>query len=223
MVAKSNGHRPRSFSLTIIIILFAFLFVDAAAILQASEKPDKTPPKTDTKLPKPKLPLNTAKQKPVDGPVSPPARNRNDLFYSKDEEQPNTKIDKIMEETSKEVARRKEMERKNESERKRKNDDKNKQASSKDVSRKKETEDTKTKKEFSNISPSAKRKNASSADSSRKKLKKCIKKPFGRLLGGVVFVISGIQNPDRAMIRGMALNMGAKYEPDWKGNCTHLM
>lgn len=98
----------------------------------------------------------------------------------------------------------------------------------KEVLRRKEKESETAKKkkaETSKGSPSQvnKRKSSSSADTSRKKVKKQLRKPFGRLLEGVVLVISGIQNPDRAMIRGMALNMGAKYEPDWKANCTHLM
>lgn len=48
-------------------------------------------------------------------------------------------------------------------------------------------------------------------------------KPFKNLLNGVVFVISGIQNPDRSEIRRKALEMGAKYKPDWDSQCTHLI
>ena len=49
------------------------------------------------------------------------------------------------------------------------------------------------------------------------------KKPFRDLLRGVVFAISGFQNPLRGEIRGKALEMGAKYEPDWSNRCTHLI
>lgn len=53
--------------------------------------------------------------------------------------------------------------------------------------------------------------------------KEVVYKPFGKLLEGVVLVISGIQNPDRAHIRDKALRLGAKYKPDWDNTCTHLM
>ncbi|XP_055388783.1 DNA repair protein XRCC1 [Condylostylus longicornis] len=48
-------------------------------------------------------------------------------------------------------------------------------------------------------------------------------KPFNRLLDGVVLVISGIQNPHRANLRSKALELGAKYKPDWDNTCTHLI
>ncbi|RWS19696.1 DNA repair protein XRCC1-like protein [Leptotrombidium deliense] len=47
--------------------------------------------------------------------------------------------------------------------------------------------------------------------------------PFNRLMSKVVFVISGIQNPERAELRTKGLEMGAKYKPDWDATCTHLM
>jgi len=47
--------------------------------------------------------------------------------------------------------------------------------------------------------------------------------PFRDLLRGVVFAISGFQNPLRGEIRGKAMEMGAKYEPDWSNKCTHLI
>lgn len=52
---------------------------------------------------------------------------------------------------------------------------------------------------------------------------KMIYKPFKTLFNGVTFVISGIQNPDRGEIRRKALEMGAKYKPDWDSQCTHLI
>ncbi|PSN33076.1 hypothetical protein C0J52_21490 [Blattella germanica] len=48
-------------------------------------------------------------------------------------------------------------------------------------------------------------------------------KPFGKLLEGVVLVISGYQNPHRGNLRNMALEMGARYKPDWDNTCTHLV
>ncbi|XP_030569124.1 DNA repair protein XRCC1 isoform X2 [Drosophila novamexicana] len=47
--------------------------------------------------------------------------------------------------------------------------------------------------------------------------------PFNHLLRGVVLVISGIQNPDRADLRSKALALGAKYKADWESGCTHLI
>lgn len=47
--------------------------------------------------------------------------------------------------------------------------------------------------------------------------------PFTRLMEGVVFVLSGFQNPFRGELREKALEMGAKYRPDWMPDATHLM
>lgn len=55
----------------------------------------------------------------------------------------------------------------------------------------------------------------------KKKAKKT--KPFNKLFEGVVFSMSGYQNPIRGQIRDKAVQMGAKYRNDWDRNCTHLM
>lgn len=47
--------------------------------------------------------------------------------------------------------------------------------------------------------------------------------PFKKLFSGVVFVISGIQNPDRHELRKKALDLGGKYKSDWDSTCTHLI
>uniref|UniRef100_A0A7N6B1N3 DNA repair protein XRCC1 n=1 Tax=Anabas testudineus TaxID=64144 RepID=A0A7N6B1N3_ANATE len=47
--------------------------------------------------------------------------------------------------------------------------------------------------------------------------------PFNRIMEGVVFVLSGFQNPFRGEIREKALDMGAKYRPDWTPDSTHLI
>uniref|UniRef100_A0A915I8Z2 BRCT domain-containing protein n=1 Tax=Romanomermis culicivorax TaxID=13658 RepID=A0A915I8Z2_ROMCU len=49
--------------------------------------------------------------------------------------------------------------------------------------------------------------------------------PFGRLFSGVTFVLSGFENPYRSELRDKAIEMGAKYQPDWSSNgrCTHLI
>ncbi|XP_042346692.1 DNA repair protein XRCC1 [Plectropomus leopardus] len=47
--------------------------------------------------------------------------------------------------------------------------------------------------------------------------------PFQRMMEGVVFVLSGFQNPFRGELREKALDMGAKYRPDWTPDATHLI
>ncbi|XP_038065566.1 DNA repair protein XRCC1-like [Patiria miniata] len=53
--------------------------------------------------------------------------------------------------------------------------------------------------------------------------KKPKSKPFERLMEGVTFVLSGFQNPLRGDLREKAMEMGAKYRPDWGPGCTHLI
>ncbi|XP_076106258.1 DNA repair protein XRCC1-like isoform X2 [Mytilus galloprovincialis] len=48
-------------------------------------------------------------------------------------------------------------------------------------------------------------------------------KAFGKLMEGVVFAMSGFQNPYRAELRQKAVDMGAVYKPDWGKGCTHLI
>ncbi|XP_077869051.1 DNA repair protein XRCC1-like [Saccoglossus kowalevskii] len=48
-------------------------------------------------------------------------------------------------------------------------------------------------------------------------------KEFSQLMKGVVFALSGFQNPKRGNIRDKALDMGAKYKSDWCNECTHLI
>lgn len=46
---------------------------------------------------------------------------------------------------------------------------------------------------------------------------------YNKILDGVVFVLSGFENPERGNLRDQALTMGAKYEPGWNNRCTHLI
>ncbi|XP_044152791.1 DNA repair protein XRCC1 [Bufo gargarizans] len=46
---------------------------------------------------------------------------------------------------------------------------------------------------------------------------------MNRVLQGTVFVLSGFQNPFRSDLRDKALEMGAKYRPDWTPDSTHLI
>ncbi|XP_047664750.1 DNA repair protein XRCC1 isoform X2 [Tachysurus fulvidraco] len=47
--------------------------------------------------------------------------------------------------------------------------------------------------------------------------------PFCQIMEGVVFVLSGFQNPFRAELRDKAVSMGARYLPDWTPDSTHLI
>ncbi|KAL0984788.1 hypothetical protein UPYG_G00146890 [Umbra pygmaea] len=47
--------------------------------------------------------------------------------------------------------------------------------------------------------------------------------PLNKIMEGVVFVLSGFQNPFRGDLRDKALAMGAKYRPDWTPDATHLI
>ncbi|XP_043936282.1 DNA repair protein XRCC1 isoform X2 [Protopterus annectens] len=46
---------------------------------------------------------------------------------------------------------------------------------------------------------------------------------FQQILQGTFFVLSGFQNPFRGDLRDKALEMGAKYRPDWTPDSTHLI
>jgi len=50
-----------------------------------------------------------------------------------------------------------------------------------------------------------------------------VTKPFDHLLDGVIFAISGYENPYRSNLRSKALEMGAIYKNNWNQTCTHLM
>ncbi|KAF6079967.1 X-ray repair cross complementing 1 [Phyllostomus discolor] len=46
---------------------------------------------------------------------------------------------------------------------------------------------------------------------------------LGKILKDVVVVLSGFQNPFRSELRDKALELGAKYRPDWTADSTHLI
>eukprot|EP00042_Codosiga_hollandica_P047080 m.505678 g.505678 ORF g.505678 m.505678 type:complete len:179 (-) comp57366_c0_seq15:1453-1989(-) len=43
------------------------------------------------------------------------------------------------------------------------------------------------------------------------------------MMGDVVFVLSGFQNPLREQIRNNAISLGASYRANWDRSCTHLI
>lgn len=171
---------------------------------------------------------STPKLKTKDATISectPKPRNRNDLFYTEDEEKPNDKIDKLIEQKNVEKLKRME-ENKNTPTLKNKTKTENKETVRKDKE-KKEKFDTPSSSQpgtsRSEKEPS-KRKLQEVPDKTPKKMKITKKtKLFEKLLDDVVLVISGIQNPDRTTLRGKVLEMGAKYKPDWDSTCTHLV
>ncbi|XP_057669634.1 DNA repair protein XRCC1 [Diorhabda carinulata] len=190
---------------------------------------------------KPKLinkdPILTPNKNPAKNSTdcTPKDRNRKELFYTEDDEENNDNIMKKGELRDKddELDGRKRKNiwgldidddsktkkiKKNSDE---KNGKKEKVANKQDVD-KKNTTKTSIKKNVG--SPTIQKGIKSNDDRQNIKLKKPKPmKPFHELLQGIVIVISGIQNPDRANIRTMALSMGAKYKPDWDGSCTHLI
>lgn len=46
---------------------------------------------------------------------------------------------------------------------------------------------------------------------------------LGSILRGVIFALSGFENPLRSEIRDKGMKLGAKYRPDWTDDCTHLV
>ncbi|XP_018334620.1 DNA repair protein XRCC1 [Agrilus planipennis] len=202
----------------------------AAAIRQASNLAfNGTPPAKQKII---EAPL-TYKNKPSTSNVSDSEliqkeRNRDEILYNKDDEGPNKKIDKLIEQKNKESEEKKQQQEYNKKQIQIKvNKDANKGASV--VS---EKDNKKTKKDHLD-SPSTsaqafqetKRKaNNGFNMTPNKRVKQNVKKkPFHKLLEGVVLVISGIQHPERGKIRAKAMEMGSKYKPDWDVTCTHLV
>lgn len=155
------------------------------------------------------------------------ARNRNAVFYDKSDEEPNEKIDKIIE---------RKLQEHNEKKDKKEKDNKTpikKQIQEDKEKKVKKENDTKAavfKKQTPETSSSHNKRKKNQDESPRSKKTKLsqpakvfVRKPFSKLLEGVMLVISGIQNPSRKDLRDMALKMGAKYKPDWDNSCTHLM
>lgn len=151
-------------------------------------------------------------------------RNRDNLLYKTDEDRPNKKIDEIIEGRNNEARKRKAAE---EEKRQKELEQKKKKGRGKNEGKRKETSgrgsDTPGNSKTNENKKRYQETGANDSDSNKKPKVEKATKPFSELLNGVVFTISGIQNPDRADIRTMALEMGAKYKPDWDGSCTHLV
>jgi len=92
----------------------------------------------------------------------------------------------------------------------------------------KDDEDTKTTAAAvaATSTPSSKKPNLfARADETKSETKKESKPTVDKkqILKGVIFALSGFQNPERSNIRDKGLRLGAKYRPDWADDCTHLI
>lgn len=152
------------------------------------------------------------------------SRNRDVLLYADDETAPNDKIDAIINKKNEEVKKRKLEEddavskKKDKKVKKDVEQDLNASGSSVNGHSNKNSKKIPNKKEEKVESKKYNKQEKAAASK-----KKQVGKPFAELLNGVLLVISGIQNPERANIRKKALEMGAKYMADWNNKCTHLM
>lgn len=161
----------------------------AAAIREAASSPSTPIAKAKIK------PSNSTPSKKHDSNLfNLKERNRPDLLYKKEEEEPHKKIDDIIEKVKK---------------------TKNENSIKPQTSKRESLDKT--------VNSAKKRKMDVETNKETNKTNEMVKKPFNELLQGVTIVISGIQNPMRANLRTMALSMGAKYKADWDAGCTHLM
>ncbi|VVC98247.1 unnamed protein product [Leptidea sinapis] len=157
-------------------------------------------------------------------------RQRNDVLYTKDDERPHDKIDRIV----KEHKDNNNIEREDiniktrkgtDTQLKRNSNKMNDSAKTKPDHKYsiKETKHTERKSTDVNIN---KRDNSSErvqSDHKRAKLSSAAEEVGGgSVLRGVVFSISGYQHPRRGAVRALALAMGARYRPDYTPDCTHL-
>lgn len=215
--------------------------IGAAAIREASSSKTLAEYGTPTVKKKIKIVPNSSKKPSQDTEDKPKPRNRDELLYSKDEDEKNEKIDKLVAMKAKEEEEKLELREKEIEERKKKEQrlkeekerekrakaaedrEKKAKAGTPKQERKKEGNSDSAKK-LDTPRENNKRKHDDSGSSSVKKQKPLVQtKPFGKLLDGVTIVISGILNPDRANLRTSARSLGAKYKPDWDNSCTHLM
>lgn len=131
------------------------------------------------------------------------------MLYDEDDKKPNSKIDALVEKKKNEEARLKRaVDEKLHGSRVKNNENKRKNEQDEPGARSSEAN---------------KRKIEAGCSTGKKRKREKNQKPFDVLLRGVCIVISGIQNPDRANLRKIAVEMGAKYKPDWDTDCTHLM
>ena len=144
------------------------------------------------------------------------SRNRDELLYTKDEDDYNEKIDELVK-------------KKNEEKEKVQKINQNQKTGKVPLSETKgkqmkpgtSYESPKGGTPKKNTTPKKRKLNLEDNIGTVKKQKKT--KSFYGLLDDVVLVISGIENPERTKLRNTALLMGARYKGNWDNTCTHLM
>lgn len=204
-----------------------FKFKVAAAIRQASASPSAV--KTSISLKRERLfhaTDKTIKKDATDDTCPEPNRNRIEVLYTREDDEPNEKIDKLVDLKKKEREEMRKAEEKKKTEEVKKKEERKKNEEKRKVEERKKTanEDSVAKRDRKD-SPKKRRSSGEGVPNKKQKIEvpRKNRRPFKELLKDVVIVISGIQNPDRANLRSLALDMGAKYKPDWDNSCTHLM
>ncbi|XP_055842603.1 DNA repair protein XRCC1 [Episyrphus balteatus] len=170
-------------------------------------------------------------------------RNRNSLLFGDDDDEESVhdkrkkkleKLEKVIAADQERVTKETEKNKKSKKPESTRNESKPEQTPKKDKplnlshsEKEKPSKTPKSNKKADTPSTSGQRRPSSSpcvSDKPKKpKLDNVQYKPFNQLLNGVVLVISGIQNPDRADLRNKALALGAKYKGDWDNSSTHLI
>ncbi|CAB3227973.1 unnamed protein product [Arctia plantaginis] len=161
-------------------------------------------------------------------------RSRDTLLYTNDDERPHAKIDQV-------VQRHKEQKQKEDKTQMKV--DKKERSNGSSHRPREENHPPKRRKSSSptaSETPPSKRANKNSDSSSdRKKREEKRNKPHAgseeseqegeecsephTILSGVVLVLSGYENPERANVRNTALALGALVQRDWGPSCTHLV
>ncbi|XP_050344227.1 DNA repair protein XRCC1 [Nymphalis io] len=201
-----------------------------AQIRQASMDAIKNDSDKYTKLIK--IPIAKTTGKECRGEDDEPCSNRRkeNLMYTDDDIKPHDKIDQVVQRHK----QQKDEENLSQNQRTREHQGKEKikiNNIDRDSKKNKIPQDPQQQVGATNFSPQSKvvRKDTpSTADSSHsKKRKRSVEEPGPRaheaaVLAGVVFTLSGYENPLRAELRDVGLRLGARYLPGWRG-CTHLV
>eukprot|EP00026_Physarum_polycephalum_P001246 Phypoly_transcript_01247.p1 GENE.Phypoly_transcript_01247~~Phypoly_transcript_01247.p1 ORF type:complete len:774 (+),score=245.44 Phypoly_transcript_01247:170-2323(+) len=163
--------------------------------------------------------------------ISGSENNNEDADTDVDEEsaQASSQNEKIKRENSALIKKlKKEMQQKNKEEEDNNSENESKQNNQKNNKKKKEnnTQSTKNNHESDEEKPTQsadKQKNTKQQKGKDNATPKGKDKPTNTILKGVVFAISGIQNPERGEIREKGTALGAVYKQNWDNECTHLI
>ena len=194
--------------------IFTFLLISASLVLDRSRKEDLKRKLTDqnTRTPNKRANHDLPKRDQLPGEDEAVQHEEMGEHEGQDEEEEKKKREK---ERQKEKERKKEKERQREKERLKEEGRRKEKQRMKDKEKQKEKERQREKDKSKE----------SSQQNTKVELPVRLKKyaAFDQLFSGVVFTISGFQNPLRGEIRSKALKMGAEYKGDWGAGCTHLV